>query len=85
MNNQHEKIKAYRDLTQDEIDAMNFLKEKEREILAYLTKLDIGANSPNKPGNISLHRVWFYSGRKDLQLAFMQLNRSIVKPNGEET
>ena len=34
MENQHQKIKGYRDLTQEEIDLMNRIKEKGSELLA---------------------------------------------------
>jgi len=39
MNNQHQKIKGYRDLTQEEIDLMNRIKEKGAELLALQDEL----------------------------------------------
>lgn len=33
MDNQHKKIKGYRDLSQEEIDLMNRIKEKGQELL----------------------------------------------------
>lgn len=39
MENQHKKIKGYRDLTQSEIDLMNRLKEKGEEMGLLLSEL----------------------------------------------
>lgn len=40
MENQHQKIKGYRDLTQEEIDLMNEVKEKGAELGVLIEKLD---------------------------------------------
>lgn len=40
MDNQHKKIKGYRDLSQDEIDLMNRIKEKGQELLALQAELE---------------------------------------------
>lgn len=39
MQNQHQKIKGYRDLSQEEIDLMNRIKEKGAELLALQAEL----------------------------------------------
>ena len=62
MDNQHQKIKGYRDLTQQEIDLMNDIKAKGEELGALLDKLSthvemqrseaIRAGS-GKPGDIN--------------------------------
>ena len=39
MQNQHEKIKGYRELSQEEIDLMNRIKEKGSELLALQAEL----------------------------------------------
>lgn len=39
MENQHQKIKGYRDLSQEEIDLMNRIKEKGAELLALQDEL----------------------------------------------
>lgn len=39
MENQHRKIKGYRDLSQEEIDLMNRIKEKGAELLALQAEL----------------------------------------------
>lgn len=40
MKDQHEKIKGYRDLTQEEIDLMNEVKVKGAELGEIIEKLD---------------------------------------------
>lgn len=40
MENQHRKIKGYRELSQDEIDLMNRIKAKGAELLALQAELD---------------------------------------------
>jgi hypothetical protein len=40
MDNQHRKIKGYRDLSQVEIDAMNAVKEKAAEVGELISKLE---------------------------------------------
>lgn len=39
MDNQHKKIKGYRDLSQEEIDLMNKLKEKAEEVKLVLEEI----------------------------------------------
>ena len=40
MENQHRKIKGYRELTQEEIDLMNMIKEKGVELEELIEKID---------------------------------------------
>lgn len=40
MDNQHKKIKGYRDLSQDEIDLMNEIKQKGDELGCLFSKLE---------------------------------------------
>ena len=49
MDNQHRKIKGYRDLSQVEIDAMNAVKEKAAEVGELISKLE---------GNDELDQRW---------------------------
>lgn len=71
MDNQHQKIKGYRDLTQEEIDAMNEVKEAAEKIGALLDKVQtIDGNDLR----------WSNTAKTDLQKGFMSLVRSIAKP-----
>ena len=72
MENQHQKIKDYRELTQAEIDLMNEVKAKGVELGELVDKL------MNTDG---LDKRWLAIAKTDLQKAFMSLRRSINKPN----
>ena len=82
MDNQHKKIKGYRDLSQEEIDLMNEAKELAEKVGELVEKLeskaleDIRSDNPITAPN--LH--WVATGRIDLQKGFMSLIRSIAKP-----
>lgn len=69
MDNQHKKIKGYRDLSQDEIDAMNDIKEMGIQLEALVQ---------NMPHNSD--KRWQSIGVTDLQKGLMALTRSIAKP-----
>lgn len=71
MDNQHKLIKGYRDLTQNEIDKMN----KVKEIGVLLMEL---TNSMRQDGE--LDQRWVSEGITDLQKGLMSLTRSIAKP-----
>lgn len=74
MENQHRKIKGYRELSQTEIDLMNEVKNKAVEVGELCEKLmsESGDNAPDKR--------WASIGKTDLQKGFMALTRSIAKP-----
>ena len=75
MDNQHRKIKGYRELTQDEINLMNKIKEKAAEVGELVAELeDWAGGSPADPR-------WTQLGKDDLQKGFMALTRSIAKPD----
>lgn len=72
MDNQHRKIKGYRDLSQAEIDAMNQIKAKGEELrilIEHLVSRDVNADPR-----------WVHIGRTDLQTGIMALVRSVAKP-----
>ena len=71
MDNQHKKIKGYRDLTQDEIDLMNKTKDLADQCGALCAKL-IGTEGVDKR--------WVSIGMADLQKGFMGLTRGIAQP-----
>lgn len=71
MDNQHRKIKGYRDLNESEISAMNEIKEKAAEVGDLVERL---AN------NGGLDQRWVNIGKADLQKGFMALTRSVAKP-----
>lgn len=72
MENQHKKIKGYRDLSQEEIDAMNKSKALANQVGDFIQELE-------KNGYVD--KRWLAIAKTDLQKAFMSLRRSIKKPN----
>jgi len=71
MDNQHKKIKGYRDLSQEEIDLMNEGKELAEKCGVFIDKL-MATDSADKR-NVAL-------GKINLQQGFMWAIRGIAKP-----
>lgn len=71
MENQHQHIKGYRDLSQAEIDAMNAIKAKGEELGALVASLR---------GNSALDQRWVSIGATDLQTGIMALVRAVAQP-----
>jgi hypothetical protein len=71
MDNQHRKIKGYRELSQAEINAMNAVKEKAAEVGELVHELE---------QNKDLDQRWVAIAKTDLQKGFMAATRSIAKP-----
>ena len=71
MDNQHKKIKGYRDLSQEEIDLMNECKEMSEKVGALTEKLHAVQ---------SIDHRWVAIGVTDLQKGFMSIIRGIAQP-----
>lgn len=71
MENQHRQIKGYRELSQEEIDLMNEIKTKGRELGELVDKL--------KASNI-IDQRWVAIGATDLQKGLMCLTRGVAQP-----
>jgi hypothetical protein len=71
VDNQHQKIKGYRDLSQEEIDLMNEAKAKAEEVGALVEKLQ---------GTAGIDQRWVSIAKTDLQKGFMSLIRGIAQP-----
>ena len=72
MENQHRKIKGYRELGQQELDDMNLVKQHGKglgELVAYLKE------HPNTD------KRWVSIGNTHLQEGLMALTRSVAKPD----
>lgn len=91
MDDQHEEIKGYRDLTQDEISLMNDVKEKADEVSELISRLEkdqymsyLFDHKPRyehkKIAPTHCDKRWVAIGKTDLQKGFMALIRSIAKP-----
>lgn len=82
MENQHRKIKGYRELTQEEIDLMNEIKEHGAKLGELCAKLEAYISADNEengtPGADS--RRWLSIGRTHMQQGVMALTRAVAKP-----
>ena len=72
MDNQHKKIKGYRDLSQEEIDLMNEIKIKGAELGSVIEQLEQLESTDKR---------WVSIGKTDLQKGLMSLTRSVAKPD----
>ena len=73
MENQHRKIKGYRELSQEEIDLMNRIKEHGVQLGALVDDL--------RAMGTSLDQRWVSIGATDLQTGLMALTRSVAQPD----
>ncbi|ADI96252.1 conserved hypothetical protein [Acinetobacter phage Ac42] len=71
MDNQHKKIKGYRDLSQAEIDLMNKIKAKGTELGELVEELQSAGG---------IDQRWVEIGKTDLQTGLMALTRSVAQP-----
>ena len=71
VDNQHKKIKGYRDLSEEEIAAMNRCKE---------VAVQVGLLCDDVANMIGVDARWCAVAKTDLQKGFMALIRSIAKP-----
>jgi len=71
MDNQHKKIKGYRELNQEEIDLMNKIKAQGENLQKLIEEL--------QSYNDVDHR-WVAIGQNDLQKGIMSLVRSVAQP-----
>lgn len=71
MENQHQHIKGYRDLSAEEIGLMNEIKAKGEELGALVAKLR---------ATEGLDQWWVSIGQTDLQTGIMALVRAVAQP-----
>lgn len=71
LDNQHKKIKGYRDLSQEEIDLMNEAKELASKVGELTDKLMQSDKTDKR---------WVSIGTTDLQKGFMSLIRGVAQP-----
>lgn len=72
MENQHRKIKGYRELTQEEIDLMNEIKAQGVALGELVDKL--------RSFGTTIDQRWVSIGATDLQTGLMALTRSVAQP-----
>lgn len=76
MENQHRKIKGYRELEQHEIDAVNAIKETGAVVGELIEGLEECAGTSAGPD-----ARWLAIAKTDLQKGFIALTRSVAKPD----
>ena len=90
MENQHRKIKGYRELSQEEIDLMNEIKSKGAELgelIEKIRKVHVDQRRVNADNAEETDRInqaeperWASIGRTHFQEGLMALTRSIAQP-----
>ena len=90
MENQHQKIKGYRDLTQNEIDLMNEIKIKGQELSELMS--DVNTHLTEQHGmsfgnEVERQRInqsdpckWFQIAETHFQQGLMALTRAVAQP-----
>mgnify|MGYP000574607920 CR=1 FL=1 len=79
MDNQHKKIKGYRDLNQTELDLMNEGKELAETCRAFIEKLE-GVVGTSK-SDVSTDKRAVALAKTNLQQGFMWVTKSIARPD----
>ena len=72
MDNQHKKIKGYRDLTQEEINAMNNIKAHGEELKELIGEME---------SILDIDQRWVSIAKTHLQQGIMAAVRSVAKPD----
>jgi len=83
MDNQHRQIKGYKELSQEEINLMNEIKEKGAEVGQLVEKLRQRFTVRGETGeevNSQPDSRWVSIGQTNLQQGFMALTRAVAKP-----
>lgn len=86
MENQHRKITGYRELTQAEIDLMNEIKEKGKELSALVDKVNLVNSNEDDEAfmeQVTVSKAFRSSAiaATDLQTGLMWLTRAVAKPD----
>jgi hypothetical protein len=87
MENQHRKIAGYRELNQAEIDLMNKIKAKGRELQELLDEcrgvdVEVGKTGDREHDErLDEASRWRAVAKTHLQQGLMALTRSVAKPN----
>jgi len=75
LDNQHQKIAGYRDLSQEEIDDMNALKAKEAEMGEILARIDARCAAEDREAG-----RWSAMARTNLETGFMYAIKAVARP-----
>ena len=81
VDNQHRLIKGYRELSQEEIDLVNAIKQKAEEVGALVAKLSEPSQLAEFPDDVNPDMRWVSIAKTHLQQGFMALVRAVTKPD----
>ena len=79
MENQHRKIKGYRELDGGEIERMNVIKRLEEGVMEIL-KAELDSSLRGEKG--AADPRWLTIAKTDIQKGFMAFGRAIARPDG---
>ena len=78
MDNQHRKINGYRELSQDEIDLMNEIKFKGKQLVDLVLEVK---SQELQDVSMDAERVrWANEARNNIETGIMQLVRAVALP-----
>lgn len=78
MENQHRKISGYRDLNQEEIDLMNEIKEKGRDLVALASRVSL--MEVDGTSQAFQRERWSEQSIINIETGVMQLIRAVALP-----
>ena len=78
MDNQHRKINGYRELSQDEIDLMNEIKFKGKQLVDLVLEVK---SQELRDASMDAERIrWANESRNSIDTGIMQLVRAVALP-----
>jgi len=77
VDNQHKKIKGYRDLSEAEIQMMNEIKEREADLKMLLDRVGEAEDMPSDS------KRWLALARTNLETGFMYAVKAVARPVGQ--
>lgn len=84
MENQHRQIKGYRELSQEEIDLMNEIKQQGAtigELIERLREQQKAQDAVSPTGPCGEPHRWISIGQTHIQQGLMALTRAVAKPD----
>lgn len=79
MDNQHKKIKGYRDFTQEELNIINLIKQHGESLNQLFAKIESTQISEDFPRGVD--KRWLAIAKTDMQKGMMALVRSVAQPD----
>ena len=81
MENQHREITVYRELSQAQIDLMNEIKAKGKELGELIDQVSHHSISIQDEADYNEAHRWTHEAKTTLQTGLMQLTRAVTTPS----